>query len=452
MSKLHAYATLMQQLQFAQAHLTAYQAAAQFAPTEDLAQQEVEALTLNRYMYANLLAASLSNWLDYAIKPECVYDYPDDWGEYRSLGSETRRRFHHSKCPDCKAYLSETSGGAYIYTGENVSNLTGCLSYDYEEGGDDAFQQQSKDVCTQTDIAECSNEDFTTQYNAWFAKAQPAMLPWVRAFQIDFQDEGNASGQECACENGITAYSVTEANASSCQISCRADVNCRAFQFNALVDGVLNYSSSEIGTCSLFSCTLEAWSGCATSDQCPMSTSCRIGDPRCLTQADCEWANGQDGTARDCTAIPRSLSTDDGASCESSDECVGLASFCRVGDKRCVTDDQCDATTTDCTKMSKTTPAGTTFSQMSGGQNCVDLNVYARFEVADFAECMNYCGFSCNAVAFQGSSCVVYEACVPTVVWKQTGWKYFMKWLPTKAAEDQACAQVYYGMNGTTVS
>ena len=53
--------------------------------------------------------------------------------------------------------------------------------------------------------------------------------------------------------------------------------------------------------------TVSHWNGCANSDQCAgPEIFCREGDRRCLTDADCTWANSVDGGNRDCTRIPRS--------------------------------------------------------------------------------------------------------------------------------------------------
>ncbi len=53
--------------------------------------------------------------------------------------------------------------------------------------------------------------------------------------------------------------------------------------------------------------TVAHWNGCSNSDQCAgPEIFCREGDRRCLTDADCTWANSVDGGNRDCTRIPRS--------------------------------------------------------------------------------------------------------------------------------------------------
>jgi len=48
------------------------------------------------------------------------------------------------------------------------------------------------------------------------------------------------------------------------------------------------------------------WEGCKTSNQCNGSDLfCRIGDARCITDGDCNWANSVDVTSRDCKRIQK---------------------------------------------------------------------------------------------------------------------------------------------------
>jgi hypothetical protein len=50
--------------------------------------------------------------------------------------------------------------------------------------------------------------------------------------------------------------------------------------------------------------TKNRWELCNSSDQCIGSDKfCRVGDMRCTTDTDCEWANYTDGTTRDCTKL-----------------------------------------------------------------------------------------------------------------------------------------------------
>jgi hypothetical protein len=50
----------------------------------------------------------------------------------------------------------------------------------------------------------------------------------------------------------------------------------------------------------------EGWGRCDNSNQCKdPNLFCRVGDRRCLADADCNWANDVDKTKRDCTRIPR---------------------------------------------------------------------------------------------------------------------------------------------------
>lgn len=51
--------------------------------------------------------------------------------------------------------------------------------------------------------------------------------------------------------------------------------------------------------------TLQNWQGCDSSSICINPYAfCRVGDKRCLTDGQCAWANSADNTNRDCTPIP----------------------------------------------------------------------------------------------------------------------------------------------------
>jgi hypothetical protein len=51
--------------------------------------------------------------------------------------------------------------------------------------------------------------------------------------------------------------------------------------------------------------TVAEWQHCDISSICVSPYSfCRIGDKRCLSKSQCEWANSQNGTSRDCTPMP----------------------------------------------------------------------------------------------------------------------------------------------------
>jgi hypothetical protein len=50
--------------------------------------------------------------------------------------------------------------------------------------------------------------------------------------------------------------------------------------------------------------TKYTWEPCTNSEQCIGEDKyCHVGDMRCMTETDCDWANDQDGTKRNCTNI-----------------------------------------------------------------------------------------------------------------------------------------------------
>tara|TARA_Y100000389_G_scaffold40891_1_gene35482 strand:- start:3455 stop:4888 length:1434 start_codon:yes stop_codon:yes gene_type:complete len=58
--------------------------------------------------------------------------------------------------------------------------------------------------------------------------------------------------------------------------------------------------------------TIGAWEACDMSSICVSPYSfCRIGDNRCLSKSQCDWANSHDGTSRDCTPMPTPPSKQD---------------------------------------------------------------------------------------------------------------------------------------------
>jgi hypothetical protein len=84
----------------------------------------------------------------------------------------------------------------------------------------------------------------------------------------------------------------------------------------------------------------------------------RVGDKRCLTDSQCKYGNFIDKTKRDCTRVMRSTKKDY-EKATSSNECINGKSFVRKGDKRCLTDTQCnyanfvDKTKRDCTALAR---------------------------------------------------------------------------------------------------
>jgi hypothetical protein len=56
--------------------------------------------------------------------------------------------------------------------------------------------------------------------------------------------------------------------------------------------------------------TIKKWGKCVASDECAGADDyCRVGDPRCLSDADCTQANTIDKTNRDCTRLPKKTAT-----------------------------------------------------------------------------------------------------------------------------------------------
>jgi len=453
-----ASGVLLQQIQFAQAHITTYQAAAQVATKKQRAEMQTQNSVDMTKKYARLLAASLTNWLDYAAgagAPRCAYDHKDDWGEYDMVC--TGHCIRRDACPGCTATLTPTAGAAYKYTGKTVVETYGCEGSCYGK----KKNNQPKDICGSKAGTPgycenaCRNKQFSQLLKDWRASAEPQMLAMVRAFQLQFTSAEQANGKSCACP--APQYLMMESNASTCQFLCRAQVGCQAYQWTLEgEDGdgglVLNYSSPVMGTCRLFACGYQLpWDGCETSDGCPSGTSCRVGDKRCLSNADCAWANEQDGASRDCTAIPRIRTTDAWEGCESSDQCNGLGDFCRVGDKRCLTDADCDwasktdGASRDCTPIPKTVRWNFT---SVGYQYCVNTTQEILFAgVTDLEVCKANCGNSCNACALGPDGCKIYENCAASVLWRADGYTTYMKDLSTSAtAEDEtsACTFVQY--------
>jgi len=96
--------------------------------------------------------------------------------------------------------------------------------------------------------------------------------------------------------------------------------------------------NSNYGNCSDLNanCSLQSalekgghWGPCTDSNECVQADNwCRVGDKRCLTDADCKWANSVDKKQRDCTRMPRtppgSGTGGDGTPTSPQSKCTGL--------------------------------------------------------------------------------------------------------------------------------
>jgi len=449
-----AAGVLLQQIQYAQAHIFTFQAAAQVASQRSVALQQTQNSVDMTKKYARLLAASLTNWMDYASTMTCDYNpLPDDWGE-KGTGCSSHGCWDYSKCDKCTAQLSPAAAAEYTYTRATVAETFGCDPSCYGQDYDD----QPDDICN-ADSSYCSTACRTSQFEHmmtdWKARAKPQLMGLVRAFQLQFTSAEEADGKACACP--APQYLMMESNASTCQFLCRADVDCQAYEWTLEgedADGglVLNYSSPVNGTCKLFTCGyLLRWDSCVTSEECPSGTTCHVGDARCMTDGDCAWANEQDGTSRDCTPIPRTSTVDYFSACTDSDQCNGLYDFCHVGDKRCQTTADCDwlnqqeGTSRDCTAMPKTVRWNFTSIER---QYCVNTTQEVAIAgVTDLEVCKANCGNSCNACALGPDGCRIYENCAPSVVWRDDGYTTYMKDLSptaTTANAGSSCTFVHY--------
>lgn len=252
-------------MQFAQAHILTFQAAAQVAPNIFLAQQQARNSYAMQVYYAKLLAASLTNWLDAAdtMSLSCAYDYPEYWGNTGSI----------HPCKDCTAYLTDAAAATYRYTGKTVTQTTGCKGSCFGksdrqqpiekyggvcDGWDGSFYSHGYHCQVEQEPPACNSSDFARVNDGWMAEARPQLLPLVRAFQIVFTSAEQADGLACACSS--PQYGLyPEMNASTCQFICRADVQCAAYQWTLDREPpadhgalVLNYSSPVNGTCTLY--------------------------------------------------------------------------------------------------------------------------------------------------------------------------------------------------------
>eukprot|EP00727_Mastigamoeba_balamuthi_P005126 m51a1_g14611 hypothetical protein (198) ;mRNA; r:1207749-1208434 len=112
-----------------------------------------------------------------------------------------------------------------------------------------------------------------------------------------------------------------------------------------------------IGSCAG---TVPHWGGCSSTADCDPTpvqgkpVCCHVGDRRCLTMDDCDWVNWIEKAPepRNCDCIAeRGGSAKRWDSCKLSSECdPGLTTdkkrlCCPVGDSRCLTKDDCDDNT-----------------------------------------------------------------------------------------------------------
>eukprot|EP00727_Mastigamoeba_balamuthi_P004850 m51a1_g14363 hypothetical protein (179) ;mRNA; r:227077-227613 len=99
------------------------------------------------------------------------------------------------------------------------------------------------------------------------------------------------------------------------------------------------------------------WAHCESTADCVPTNpqgqrlACHVGDRRCLTVADCAWANAVDQTSRNCDAIADGLRggyAPAWAPCNASSDCdpapwsdYKLSLWCHRGDRRCLADIAC---------------------------------------------------------------------------------------------------------------
>ena len=213
-------------------------------------------------------ASALTNWLTYADKLTCDYDYPDNWGEYQGFSWDDDQ----SKCEQCFADLTDAASSTYRYTGKTVTQTTGCTSSCFGMTLDEQPSNVCDGTCDQEDYRgqirsgrrvgdgrACDNSDFEKVTGGWMAVAKPELLPLVRAFQVTFTSAEEASGRACACSPALYGLYEEMMNASTCQTICRADIQCAAYEWTLVGEPeadhgamVLNYSSPINGTCKLY--------------------------------------------------------------------------------------------------------------------------------------------------------------------------------------------------------
>eukprot|EP00727_Mastigamoeba_balamuthi_P012101 m51a1_g7513 hypothetical protein (207) ;mRNA; r:300533-301153 len=111
-----------------------------------------------------------------------------------------------------------------------------------------------------------------------------------------------------------------------------------------------------LGTCTAL---VPHWGSCQSNDDCDPTpvqgkpVCCHVGDRRCLTMDDCDWVNWIEKLPekRNCECIAQGHSGGSAKrwdSCQRTAECdPGLTTDnkrlgCRMGDRRCLTKDDCD--------------------------------------------------------------------------------------------------------------
>jgi len=140
-----------------------------------------------------------------------------------------------------------------------------------------------------------------------------------------------------ACPPGTSTYG----GSSSC-VPCSVgyfSLNSGSSSCTQCLSGYMNtISGSSSCSCPVgYSCTGE-WSGCSTTSDCCPGLQCRVGDHRCLTQADFEYGKWADNAPnRDGTVITPGCVTNWNSAARSVDCCEYPTQKIRVGDNRCLT-------------------------------------------------------------------------------------------------------------------
>jgi len=143
--------------------------------------------------------------------------------------------------------------------------------------------------------------------------------------------------------------------------------------------------------------------------------------------------------------MPRGDTVDHGGHCDNSDQCNDLADFCFVGDRRCLSQAECDSANADCTPMPKTQRWN--FTNIDK-QFCMNITNSHKFgSVTDLDACKAHCGNSCNAFALGPTGCTVFEGCSASVVWGSHGDRVYMKDISSSFTRPEAgssCTFVQY--------
>ena len=355
-----------------------------------LAVAQFRTVQANQKMYFRLLAASLTNFIQYREKLTCAQyiHYSSNWGKKSWAGVVECGK-------DCSAWLSDSDISSSFQlldpiTGLVINDEEGCGVYTVGVNYDN-----QKDFCARNAYGVCAQSDFDHFYDDWEENITYGLGPQIRSFQITFKVTENST-----CGRNSMPAVPEQVSLQGCNGLCAALQSCDAFQFELPSATVVN------GTCKLSVVPASFIGQTCPSEGCGEGAWCNSGDNMCY--------EGCFSTAERCgNVIPRRA----GYWCNYSPDAQPT---CGTTNPKCPGQDApCDG--------KNPLPDVANWAQLVQNQYCSSyksFNGYAGIKTPE--ECAAKCP-DCNAVSITPSGCQVWQDCVVSVTLQDTPNKFYFR-------------------------